>query len=45
VPLDGVVVPDDGQAVMTDTTTRLITVSWNIAYGKNGLPRFSTSFL
>ena len=27
------------------TTTRLITVSWNIAYGKNGLPRSLTSCL
>ena len=26
--------------MITDTTTRLITVSWYIAYGKNGFPRF-----
>ena len=31
--------------MMTVTTTRLITVSWNIAYGKNGLPRSLTSCL
>ena len=30
---------------MTVTTTRLMTVSWNIAYGKNGFPRVSTSSL
>jgi hypothetical protein len=30
---------------MTDTTTRLITVSWNIANGKKALPRFWTSSL
>src|SRR5262245_62942873 len=30
---------------ITDTTTRLMTVSWNIAYGKNDFPRFSTSRL
>jgi hypothetical protein len=32
-------------ATMTTTTTRLITVSWNMAKGKNGLPRRSTSSL
>ena len=32
-------------ATMTVTTTRLITVSSNIAHGKNGLPRSLTSFL
>ncbi len=30
---------------MTVTTTRLITVSWNIAYGWNAFPRVSTSSL
>src|SRR5918994_1088718 len=30
---------------ITLTTTRLITVSWNIAYGKNGFPSRSTSSL
>src|SRR5687767_14881241 len=30
---------------MTETTTRLITVSWNITYGKNCFPRDSTSSL
>ena len=32
-------------ATITLTTTRLITVSSNIAHGKNGLPRSLTSFL
>ncbi len=31
--------------MITTTTTRLITVSWNIAYGKNGFPVRSTSSL
>ena len=31
--------------MITQTTTRLITVSWNIAYGKNGFPSRSTSSL
>ena len=31
--------------MITTTTTRLMTVSWNIAYGKNGFPRFWTSCL
>src|SRR5687767_3336932 len=32
-------------ATMTETTTRLITVSWNIAYGWNCFPSRSTSSL
>ena len=32
-------------AMITQTTTRLITVSWNIANGKNGFPRRWTSSL
>ena len=31
--------------MITITTMRLMTVSWNIAYGKNGFPRVSTSSL
>jgi hypothetical protein len=31
--------------MMTHTTTKLITVSWNIAYGKNAFPSRSTSSL
>ncbi len=31
--------------VITQTTTRLMTVSWNIAYGKNGFPCSLTSSL
>ncbi len=32
-------------ATITTTTTKLITVSWNIACGKNAFPRWSTSSL
>jgi len=32
-------------ATIRHTTSRLITVSWNIAYGKNGFPRSLTSRL
>jgi hypothetical protein len=31
--------------MITTTTTRLMTVSWNMAYGKNGFPRLWTSRL
>jgi hypothetical protein len=35
----------EASAMITDTTTKLMTVSWNIAYGKKGFPRRSTFYL
>ena len=35
----------EASAMITATTTKLMTVSWNIAYGKKGFPRRWTSSL